>query len=44
MNEEGEFVGMAVGTSRQKKLYPLFLPTLAQEISLKSKFAVDGPR
>ena len=43
MNEEGEFVGMAVGTSRQKKLYPLFLPTLAQEISL-SKFAVDGPR
>ena len=32
MNEEGEFVGMlAVGTSQQKKLYPLFLPTLAQD-------------
>ena len=44
MNKEGEFVGMAVGTSRQKKLYPLFLPTLAQEISIMSKFAVDGPQ
>ncbi|XP_022804991.1 uncharacterized protein LOC111342211 [Stylophora pistillata] len=32
MNEAGEFVGMlAVGTSQHKKLYPLFLPTLAQD-------------
>ena len=32
MNEEGELVGtLAVGTSQQKKLYPLFLPTLAQD-------------
>ena len=44
MNEEGEFVGMAMGTLRQKELYPLFLPTLAQEISLMGKFSVDGPQ
>ena len=32
MNEEGEVVEMvAIGTSAQKKSYPLFLPTLAQD-------------
>ena len=32
MNKEGEFVGMAVGTSRQKKLYPLFLRWLKKSV------------
>ena len=32
MNAEGEFVGMlAVGTSDERKLYPLFLPNLGQD-------------
>ena len=40
LNSEGSFVGMlAIAASEQRKLLPLFLPTLDNDISTRSKYA-----
>lgn len=40
LNSEGMFVGMlAIAASEERKLFPLFLPTLDRDISTRSKYS-----